>query len=496
MFGIFTALQSLGLIRITDDHAVVGSGSAEAGSGPSASRAGTDTEGQGGGGAGKLTRRKTQPLGTTERVNLVYLQSCEEAAGHDDGEKSKKLIKVCYKFRRAFGHHLVKPSGGSFVDLTKLLLGYDQQPGGGERQLNKLPFIRSPGSPVGRRAAGEFQVGPPSRDLLGQHVGSRPFRRYVCFEKLVLAGRNNVFDASELNSGKTSLLHQFRSSLLRHHGLNPDFQPSKPQIVVLEKKGKRGVQNFAEISTVLQSRRRAVLGFGDQAPGEKSEKETQRKGVDTAAALETPATVASEAGTVCKTSWRQPSFQDQLKVLLQTTLLVTPSGGISTILPLLPKNSFVLLLTYQPQRDFWKAPISYLSSVFFYPPQSVADLSEEQADIAAEMAGAENFLNLKHPSSEPPPNGFWLRLWRFVQDYVRFGRHRGECPGCPNVMEDELWQHVPWVRKVHYQAFEDKDFEGSDPGRNAAVKLQPGRLVNLIRIAVRSWRALSETAGS
>ena len=51
-------------------------------------------------------------------------------------------------------------------------------------------------------------------------------------------------------------------------------------------------------------------------------------------------------------------------------------------------------------------------------------------------------------------------------------------------MEAELWRHVRHVRKMYYQVWGPQDFARGRPGRNAAVKVDPQRLGDLIETAI------------
>ena len=48
----------------------------------------------------------------------------------------------------------------------------------------------------------------------------------------------------------------------------------------------------------------------------------------------------------------------------------------------------------------------------------------------------------------------------------------------------ELWRHVRHVRKMYYQVWGPADFARGRPGRNAAVKVDPQRLGDLIETAI------------
>ena len=51
-------------------------------------------------------------------------------------------------------------------------------------------------------------------------------------------------------------------------------------------------------------------------------------------------------------------------------------------------------------------------------------------------------------------------------------------------LQAELWRHVRHVRKMYYQVWGPQDFARGRPGRNAAVKVDPQRLGDLIETAI------------
>ena len=60
-------------------------------------------------------------------------------------------------------------------------------------------------------------------------------------------------------------------------------------------------------------------------------------------------------------------------------------------------------------------------------------------------------------------------------------------PGSPLATptpQAELWRHVRHVRKMYYQVWGPQDFARGRPGRNAAVKVDPQRLGDLIETAI------------
>jgi len=51
-------------------------------------------------------------------------------------------------------------------------------------------------------------------------------------------------------------------------------------------------------------------------------------------------------------------------------------------------------------------------------------------------------------------------------------------------LQAELWRHVRHVRKMYYQVWGPADFARGRPGRNAAVKVDPQRLGDMVETAI------------
>ena len=69
-------------------------------------------------------------------------------------------------------------------------------------------------------------------------------------------------------------------------------------------------------------------------------------------------------------------------------------------------------------------------------------------------------------------------------------RRHGECEGCSWSMEAELWRHMRHVHKMYYQVWGGADFARGVPGRDAAVKVDLGRLDGLIEQALHEMLPL------
>jgi len=128
----------------------------------------------------------------------------------------------------------------------------------------------------------------------------------------------------------------------------------------------------------------------------------------------------SSMATIVSTDFSGMTMREQLRLVSSTTVAVSPCGGISMILPFMPEGSHAVLVNYM--------------------------LGEGEE-----------------------------------------ARH-GECDHadgpCSWTMEAELWRHVRHVTKVYYQVWGPDDFAKGRPGRDESVRIDPARLIPLIRASL------------
>jgi hypothetical protein len=137
--------------------------------------------------------------------------------------------------------------------------------------------------------------------------------RYVCFRRLQAGGSMPVFQREHMhyNIGKEAIFESFRARIFKRLGFDPDYVPTKHKIVVTKKKGGnfgRVIYNLAELVEFLE----------DTYP-------------------DIPVEVVE---------WSKMSIPDQLRLLQNTTILITPAGGVSMIAPFLPHGAHAIFMDY------------------------------------------------------------------------------------------------------------------------------------------------------
>lgn len=117
-----------------------------------------------------------------------------------------------------------------------------------------------------------------------------------------------------LNVGKEPLVALYRARVLAHHGLDPAAVPKRHQILLVRKEGRRAIANFRQVLRDVRAR------FGALA-------------------------------RVVETSFVGLTVGAQLELVAQTTVAVSPCGGVSMILPFLPAGAHAILMNYMLGSD-------------------------------------------------------------------------------------------------------------------------------------------------
>jgi len=134
-------------------------------------------------------------------------------------------------------------------------------------------------------------------------------QKVLCFETLMVGGNFNVFDDERYTVGKEPLVQFYRHVVLAWHGVSPTEIPKSHQILLVDKHGQRSISNFKSVASCV-------------------------------------AEEFSKEARVCATDYSHMSVADQLRMLSQTSIAVSPCGGISMILPFLPEGAYVILMNY------------------------------------------------------------------------------------------------------------------------------------------------------
>ncbi|KAJ3117518.1 hypothetical protein HDU96_006447 [Phlyctochytrium bullatum] len=151
-------------------------------------------------------------------------------------------------------------------------------------------------------------------------------KRYVCFDQLLAGGNVRRFlqRYGWHNYGHEPLFFSLRGRILQSHGLDPFAVPRKHQILITHKTSSnyhsddkytshRSIYNIDKVRAFLAKR----------YPG------VEVKVLD----------------------FKDLTITEQLREMMATTLIVTPPGGISMVLPFLPDGAHAIILDYLEKED-------------------------------------------------------------------------------------------------------------------------------------------------
>ena len=149
--------------------------------------------------------------------------------------------------------------------------------------------------------------------------------KYICFDNLMAGGKHLVIVNEKMkeNHGREALFYNWRSKIIQYNGLDPKFIPKKHHIIITNKSHSIWTQSGSP-------RHRAIANLEQ---------------VEQFIRLTYP-TVSTEV-----VEWHKMPFNRQIEKLLSTTILITPCGGVSFIIPLLPHGAHAIVMDYYVNID-------------------------------------------------------------------------------------------------------------------------------------------------
>lgn len=144
--------------------------------------------------------------------------------------------------------------------------------------------------------------------------------KYICFDNLMVGGHlvALVNDKMKENHGREALFYNWRSKIIQYNGFDPKFIPKKHHIIITNKSNSLWTHSGAK-------RHRAIANLEQ---------------VEQFVRLTYP-TISTEV-----VEWHKMAFNQQIEKLLSTTILITPCGGVSFIIPLLPHGAHAIVMDY------------------------------------------------------------------------------------------------------------------------------------------------------
>ncbi|KAI8907973.1 hypothetical protein EDD86DRAFT_276518 [Gorgonomyces haynaldii] len=217
------------------------------------------------------------------------------------------------------GHLVWEEMGSVFVNMHRLGI-YETH----AKWLNKRQI---PSSGLFQKFTQFF--GPPLTSKPMESLESALKDEAVCFETLFVNSAQPLFlnPDDQTHLGKEPLFRLMRDKIMAYYGLDPEQKISKTVITFMNKtdsirNAKRNIHNLKEVIAETQKR----FPTADIRVLDPTEK----------------------------------SLKDQLYMLQETQILITPCGGISMIGPFLPVDATILIMDYHVDKhDLYNALIPY-----------------------------------------------------------------------------------------------------------------------------------------
>ncbi|KAJ3071048.1 hypothetical protein HDU98_005899 [Podochytrium sp. JEL0797] len=148
----------------------------------------------------------------------------------------------------------------------------------------------------------------------------------VCFDELLVGGNMLRFfeNSGWHNFGHEPLFYSLRNRILDVHGLDHDALPAKHRIV------------FTNKTETLKKQMDGGL--------------VSNRGVANLGEVVQQVRLAYPAVEVVVVEWHKMEIKEQLELLQGTTVFVTPSGGVSTLLPFLPEGAHAIVVDYYERK--------------------------------------------------------------------------------------------------------------------------------------------------
>jgi hypothetical protein len=145
-------------------------------------------------------------------------------------------------------------------------------------------------------------------------------KNYVCFDNLILGGQLRVFpkDRIKENHGREALFYNWRSKIIKSNGFDPKFVPSRHKIILTNKSNSIWTRPGSKFH-------RAIVNLDK---------------------IEIFLRLTYPRISIEVVEWHKIPFNKQISKLLNTTILITPCGGVSMIIPMLPHGAHAIVMDY------------------------------------------------------------------------------------------------------------------------------------------------------
>lgn len=143
---------------------------------------------------------------------------------------------------------------------------------------------------------------------------------YICFRHFMAGGNLLLFHSSAVkeNHGREKLLYDWRSKIITYHKFNPEYIPDQHQIVITNKSTSVWTKAPNGIHRAIANLQEVITFVKNTYP-------------------DIPTRVIE---------WHKMELAKQIELLLNTTILLSPAGGVAMIAPFLSYGSHAILMDY------------------------------------------------------------------------------------------------------------------------------------------------------
>jgi hypothetical protein len=142
---------------------------------------------------------------------------------------------------------------------------------------------------------------------------------HICFDRFIVGGPIFMFNTHEfpyVYHEVETLVDKWRSKIIQYHGFDPEYIPKTHLITITNKTesfglsgyGRRRIYNLKEIVDFIKQ--------------------------------------AYPRIPVRVVEWHRVPFPEQIDILLRTTILITPQGGVAARVPFLPRGAHTIITDY------------------------------------------------------------------------------------------------------------------------------------------------------
>jgi hypothetical protein len=249
--------------------------------------------------APKIIYRKRPKVSDVHRLHNVHALSRHWTAGHD------------------IGHILWEELGHIFY--TQLRMGIE------DPNLIIMHEDGVPDDPMYKHIMNLFMPALSAKPVVSMEDYVSSFNKsMICFDHLLVGGNVQVFNQPQIpwNFGQEPLFKAWRDRIMRVFDFDPYYVPKRHKIIIVQKEEtgtEEAVHSIANIERIYEFLQNTYINIH-----------------------------------VEMVNWDDMGMYDIIRMLLDTTIMISPPGSVSMMLPFLPDGAHAILIDYYNDYDYPK----------------------------------------------------------------------------------------------------------------------------------------------